>query len=327
MKTLTVIILTLASMSVWAANVMLPTYHYVSPTKKIALSQNNDSTIKVASYDSTSYKNINVMVREGKNATTIILHKDGDTIKHYEMNFSFSDDDKAVIDTCQKEVKKNKHTAEFMLNYGRKENKFKGHWAGFEFGLNNYATSSFSVTPEDAYMEINTGKSWNFNFNFAQVSVPLVRDRFGVVSGLGLEWNNYHFSHDNTITKDPETNVIIEKPIEEALKMNRLQTTYLTIPVLFEVQLGQKKASDRLAISAGVIAGVKLGSHTKYKTRDDKQKTKDDFYINSFRVGYTARVHYNSFGLFFNYYQTPLFVEDKASELHPFAAGLIFSFN
>lgn len=242
------------------------------------------------------------------------------------MNFSFSEDNETDTDNCESSPK-HKDPSNFVFKHDKHNKRFKGHWAGFECGLNNYVTNDFSVTPDEDYMEINTGKSWNFNLNIAQFSIPLVRDQFGIVSGVGFEWSNYHFSHDNTITKDDDNNVIVEKPIDEALKKNRLQTTYLTVPLLFEQQFGQKKTRDRLAVSVGLIGGVKLGSHTKYKTKEKKYKNKDDFYINSFKIGYTARIHYHSLGLYFNYYQTPLFNDDKGPELHPFAAGMIFSFN
>ncbi len=301
------------------------------------LSNYNDS-LAAAYPDSIieeEYTDVNVEVIENNNTTSIIVHKDGDTIKNYEMNYDFqSKNDKA--DKIDKKDKSKSFNFEFnsdnddnFFTKRAKRRRFKGHWSGFEFGLNNYLTDDFSITPDEEYMEINTGKSWNFNLNFAQVSVPLIRDRVGLVSGLGIEWNNYHFSNGNTIKRDPITHTIVPVPLTNmALKKNKLTTTYLTVPLLLEAQIGSSpNRSERFAVSAGLIGGLKIGSHTKYKTSDNKEKNKDDFYLQSLRYGFTARVNYNSFGLYFNYYNVPLFIEDKGSELYPFAAGLVISFN
>ena len=319
-----------------------------SDTTKIAIADSeiliidNDTTVNVSIADHSNiaseeeaipeeYKDVNVEVIEGANSTHIIVHKDGDTIKNYEMNYDFqAEGDLNDLEFDKDENEKHEAKGNKSFSFTKKnKSRFRGHWAGLEFGLNNYLTDDFSMTPEDNYMEINTSKSWNFNLNFAQFSVPLVRDRFGLVSGLGIEWNNYHFSNKNTIIKD-QTNYIIrtEDLSSFALKKNRLQTTYLTAPLLMEVQLGSSTSHEkRVAISTGVIAGLKLGAQTKYKTGDGKVKNKDDFYLQSFRYGFTARINYDNVGFYFNYYNVPLFINGKGPELYPFAAGLVLSFD
>jgi len=356
MKTYIITLLTIFSLSSYATRYndnssYLHAFNYEgyrSPdTSKLTVANSeiliieNDSAINVheaensdkdASYE--EYKDVNVAVLEGSKSTRIIVHKDGDTIKNYEMNYdfqgenninNFNPEDYSFDDKTSEKASDSKDKI-FSIKKS-KNNRFRGHWSGFEFGLNNYFTEDFSMTPEDPYMEINTGKSWNFNLNFAQLSLPLVRDRFGLVSGLGLEWNNYHFANANSIYKDQLSHTIKSLDLSgEALKKNRLQTTHLTVPLLLEVQLDGPN-NQRIAVSGGVIAGVKLGSHTKYKTGDDKQKNKDDFYLQSFRYGFTTRINYDGFGFFFNYYNVPLFLDGKSnSKLYPFAAGMVLSF-
>ncbi len=283
---------------------------------------NKDSDDEISS--SKEYEDVNVEVIEGENSTQIIVHKDGDTIKNYEMNFDFSAGNKRPDNFTSSHDNEN-NNKNFTFSKKKNNKRFKGHWAGFEMGLNNYLTDDMSMTPDNAWMEINTGKSWNFNLNFAQFSIPILRDRVGLVSGLGFEWSNYHFSNENSITKDPTTHTITPVDLSAIpLKKNRLQTTYLTAPLLMEAQFGDSK---RISVSGGVLAGLKLGSHTKYKTSNDKQKNKDDFYLQSFRYGFTARVNYDNVGLYVNYYNVPLFLEGKGPELYPFAAGIVFSFD
>jgi hypothetical protein len=207
---------------------------------------------------------------------------------------------------------------------------FKGHWAGLSAGPNNLVSESFSFdrTNEDKFMEIDPLKSWNFNINFAQYSIGLGSDKIGLSTGLGIEWSNYHFSDTNIIQKQNGT--IVAKPTPENTKRNRLQTTYLTVPLLFEFQFPNYVRENRVYVSAGVIAGIKLFSNTKIKYIKDgnkqKEKFKSDYYLNSIRYGLTARVGYKDCGVYFNYYLTPLFLADHGPELYPLAAGIVLNF-
>ena len=276
------------------------------------------------------FKDVNVEIIEANGNTRIIVYKQGDTVQHFEMNLdNFEKSNKAPSAVATENHTPNEDPKTIVFNKKKNKAKFKGHWSGLEMGLNNYLTNDLSMDPGVPYMELNSGKSWNFNFNFAQTSVPLIGNRVGLVSGLGLEWSNYHFTNNNTIYKDGTTNTIAAYDLSGIpLKKNRLQTTYLTAPLLLEIQLGSSNLDKRLSIAGGVIGGLKLGAHTKYKTNNDKNKNKDDFYLQTFRYGFTARVNYGNIGLYFNYYDTPLFIKGKGpAELHPFASGLVFSFD
>ena len=204
--------------------------------------------------------------------------------------------------------------------------KFKGHWAGIELGLNNYLDNNFSVsrTPENEFMDLHTGKSWNFNINFAQYSFGIISDRFGLLTGLGLEYNNYAFNGDNTITEDHINDVIVNVDLPTVDK-SKLKAIYLTMPVLMEVQIGGDKRSKRMHFSAGVIGGLKLGSKTKLIYYEDgvknKEKNKDDYYLSPFRYGITARFGYQFINVYANYYASTLFQKDHGPQLYPFAVG------
>jgi hypothetical protein len=206
--------------------------------------------------------------------------------------------------------------------------KFKPHWEGIEIGLNNYVNSngSMSLDPIMSFMDLNTSRSWNFNVNFLQYGFGLGTDKIGLVTGLGFEWNNYHFDNDNNIQK--VDGVIESFPLSPAtypnIQKTKLQTTYLRAPLLVEFQI--PAGSKRIYLSAGPIAGVKLGANTKivYKENGDIQKVKDkdDYNLSSIRYGFTARAGYRGLKLFANYYLTPLFETNKGPELYPFSVGL-----
>jgi hypothetical protein len=207
--------------------------------------------------------------------------------------------------------------------------RFRGHWAGFEFGFNNYVVSDYSLTlPESIdYMSLHSGKSNNFNFNVVQTSLGLAR-RIGFVTGLGFNWNNYRFNGNNNIIKS-ETGVIEKYDPEALLKKSKFSTLYLTLPILLEFQIPADH--NHLNIAAGLIGAVKLYSYSKMVFEEgDKVRSEDDFSLNMLRYGVTARIGYENLQVYSTYYITPLFQTGKgpgAIDLFPFEIGLAFTFD
>ncbi len=214
----------------------------------------------------------------------------------------------------------------------RSRNRFTPHWSGVEFGLNNYVTSDYSFTlpAQDNFMDLNTGKSYNFNVNFGQLGIGLTR-HFGLVTGLGFEFNSYFFDGNNNIMKDND-GVIIEYNANDdgiSLEKSKFTTTYFVVPLLVEAQIPVGRGNN-INIAGGVIGGAKLGSKTKLVYFDggkEKIKEKDDYSLNIFRYGPTVRLGYESFQLYATYYMNRLFQENKGPELYPLQVGVAFTFD
>lgn len=207
-----------------------------------------------------------------------------------------------------------------------KVRKFRGHWAGFEIGFNNYVNSDFSTSldPSMSFMELRASKSLNVNINFLQYNLKLVGDKIGFVTGMGLEFNDYRFSNNTSIVRD--AGAITEVDLSAMnIEKTKLSASYLTVPLLLEFQTPHISRNRRVHLSAGVIGGIKLGSHTKVVYRDsgkkNKDKVKDDFYLSPFRYGVSFRAGYRHLNVFANYYLTPLFENNKGPELYPFSIG------
>lgn len=217
-------------------------------------------------------------------------------------------------------------------SYRRKSKRFRPHYAGLEIGLNNYLTSDFSMVlpTEDRYMDLNTGKSWNWNINIIDYGFGLGTDKVGIVSGLGFEFINYNFEGQNSIRKDPDTGEIVEyvPDYEGNITKSKMNMTYLTVPLLLEFQI--PAPHKRIYFSAGVVGGLKLWSNTKMKYtisgEKSKEKAKGDYNLSPLRWGLTARVGYRALGFYATYYMTPLFKPGLGPELYPFNIGLAFSF-
>lgn len=215
---------------------------------------------------------------------------------------------------------------------------FDAHWSGFEFGLNNYVNKDFDMTlPEDGeFMELNSGKSWSYSLNLLEFNIPIHKKYFGLVTGLGFEWDNYRFEKNITLVEN-EDGKIAGVPTDKDLYKNTLNTTYLTAPLLWEFQIPieqnrkRKKCGDdgndhKFFISAGVIGGLKIHSKTKqfYKMDGDKVKSrsKGDYQVSPFRYGITARLGYGMFRVYANYQLVSLFEKNKGPELYPFTIGI-----
>jgi hypothetical protein len=210
--------------------------------------------------------------------------------------------------------------------------RFRGHLGGIGIGYNGLLTDfwSTSLNPGDEYFDINSAKSLAWSFTFPEINIGITR-RFGIMSGIGLSFNNYHFDNNNNIVKG-EYGVISPLYPDQGIiyKKSKLHTTYINIPVMLELQIPTNGSSrNTLNISGGVVGAMKIGSKTKVVWNDGKRhkwKEKGDFSLNVLRWGTTARVGYNNFQVYGTTFFTPMFEKGKGPELYPFEVGMVFSF-
>ena len=210
---------------------------------------------------------------------------------------------------------------------------FKGHWVGFGGGFSNYLASDLTLTmpAEIDYMTLNSGKSFNYHLNFTQLSVGLTR-HIGFVTGLGLSWDNFRFEGQNNIQKNegaPNSEFLFSDPANNnMIKKSTLNVAYLQLPVMFEIQI--PAGWSTLNFSAGPFGAIKIGSWSKIVMKGGEVfKNDSDFNFNMLMAGATARIGFEYFQAYANYYVTPLFLENKApggENLYVFDVGLAISF-
>ncbi len=238
-----------------------------------------------------------VVVRLGKKGVKIVETPDGSMVRITR------------DDAWQKEREKRKK-------------RFNGSWRGVEFGMNSYLDEDFRFP--GGYLSIWDGKAWNLNLNPFQVSFNFTRNgRLGMVTGIGLRFNNYVFANNNNIMKD-STGVIVEKPYDQNLKKSKLTATYVTIPAIFEFHTGRYNKGFRIGL--GVVGSLKCKSSTKVKWYDEgdkkKEKNKGDFNISPLDYAFTARLGVGHVEVYANYSMVPLFKKGQGPEVYPLAVGL-----
>jgi len=217
-------------------------------------------------------------------------------------------------------IKYNKLNDEEYKHWTGRDPKFKGHWSAFEMGINTFTNVDYTGYSTPNFMDLNHNKSIEVNINLFKYSIALQKKKtnIGLVTGLGLNFNNYRFS--NNFTLKNELGTIVPVPITDAkLEKTKLSTGYLTVPLLLEFQLPKETG---IWMSMGLIGGMKMGSHTKVKIAGTKSKDHNDFNINPFRGGATARLGFKGFNIFGTYYFTPFFKDGRGPAMEPFTIGL-----
>ena len=210
----------------------------------------------------------------------------------------------------------------------KKMRRMNGTWDGLEIGVNNFLNSDYEMDlPANAgFMDLKVPNSWAVNLNFAEKSFGLIGNYFGLVTGLGFEYNRYMLTGDVDI--DEVDGFMTGVPVNIDLDKNRLSVCYLDIPLLAEIQIPVTGEHNRIHLSAGVVGGMRLGSRQvqKYTIDGDKQKnkTKDNFNLRNFRYGFTARVGYADFAFFANYYPQTLFADGMGPDVFPVTVGIHF---
>jgi len=235
-----------------------------------------------------------------------------------------------------------------------KPSKFNGHWAGFEMGLNGYVNPDFNMSfPKTSeYLDLNMAKSVSVYVNFFEQNVALSKNqKWGLVTGFGTYWNNYRFSKDTRLNSDSSALIgYVDQGI--SIRKSKLTTWYLTVPLLLEFQTNNRMKKNSFHIAVGMIAGLRLTSHTKkyydernkdfnvtlYNPETDKyetvntatspdySKTKDfdDFFLQPFKFDATVRIGWGFVNLFATYSVNEMFRKDKGPEVYPWAAGITF---
>ncbi|MFZ5939660.1 MAG: hypothetical protein ACOYXB_03720 [Bacteroidota bacterium] len=259
----------------------------------------------------------------------LIFEENGDTtrVKLGSQGFSLVEgEDGTTINIV--DMEENQDEADNDEGDAKKDRKkFKPHYAGFDLGLNGYLSPGYEMAlpAGSEYMNLNTGLSWNFNWNFIDYGFGFGTDKVGLVTGLGLEWTNYVFDGQNSIAKD--VNGVIGNYIPDnadAITKSKLGMFYLKAPLFleFHIPVGGKD----IHISGGLTGGIKLSSKTKIKYlingERSKENTKGDYNLSPLRYGAEVRIGYRALNLYATYYLTPLFEKNMGPELYPFTIGL-----
>jgi hypothetical protein len=231
-----------------------------------------------------------------------------------------------------------------------RKNKFNGHWAGIDLGWNGYVNSDFNMSfpQNEKFMDLNSSRSMTVDINPFELNLNLVKNHFGITSGLGLTFNNYYFSNSTLLIPDSSKLVayrmIDQNGVKADMRTNKLTVMWITLPVLFEYQTNSKMKWNSFHVTVGAIAGVRACSYTKqsfyprnttFYLQDDNgdvvgsvfadehaTRTHNQYHLNPFKVDATFRIGWSFLNFYANYTITPMFQKDQGPQLYPWAVGI-----
>jgi len=275
------------------------------------------------------------------------IDKDGNILEiHDEISVIPTTQQPPVFEDFQSSEKKTdniiRQSGNRNVNYSasktatRKYKSFKGHLSSFMIGINGYVNSNFEDMPpvEYGFMEIDYNNSCEITLYPWQHSTRLIGSHFGLVTSLGVQFNNYRFHLynsnellDNELAKSWFPRV--EQP-NSRINKAKLINFYLNVPVMLELQLPDGRGRKGIYLSGGVIGGLKINTHTKivydYRNVNYKHKHNRDLGLQMFRYSYMARAGYKNVGIYATYSPMSLFKKNKGPELFPYSVGLTLNF-
>lgn len=226
--------------------------------------------------------------------------------------------------------------------------RFNANWAGLLIGINGYLTpqNDLDFAQDYDYLDLNLAKSIRFDINIFEQNIPITRDnRFGLATGLGFEIRSYHFEKNITLVADqPEIKGFYNDGIY--VSKSKLAVTYVNIPFLLEYQTDSYSNRNSFHISAGMVFGLRVGSHTKIKFEEKNKEyllldpvTGDPvqlrespnrkrykefgaFHLNPFKADAMFTIGWGWVNLYATYSITTLFKEGQGPELYPFSIGI-----
>jgi hypothetical protein len=274
------------------------------------------------------------------NLKSVKIEEDDSNDKSTDGSWNISDDDdtvtvtlnnKKVVVVTDDSVRVNIGQRDYVISDDGvkiekhdKEQKFNGHWAGFELGINGLLNSDMVADYPSGYdfMDLNYSKSMGVNINFYEQNINLYKQHLGLVTGLGFSWNNYRFHNNVVLTDNGKFDGKIDDDPSKNYEKSKLVVTYLTVPLMLEYQTNNKLKSNSFHISGGVVGGVRIGSHAKIVEDGNKSKNKSDFYINPFKADAIAKIGWGVINLYGTYSLTEMFRHNKGPEVYPFELGI-----
>lgn len=170
-------------------------------------------------------------------------------------------------------------------------------------------------------LKLRTGKSVNVNIWVFMQKLNLAKHVVNLKYGLGVELNNYRFDDERVrFTKNPTT-VGIDPALASADK-NKLAADYVTVPVMLNFNFTPGR-SRGFGFSAGVSAGYLYSARQKIKMDGDKDKLKDDFNLEKWKLSYIAELSLGPIRLYGSMAMKNMW--EKGLDQTPYNVGIRFS--
>jgi hypothetical protein len=186
----------------------------------------------------------------------------------------------------------------------------------------------------------NTGIFGSRTLNvYYYYDMPLWKSKFSLHPGIGVGLERYKFNNNRTLgyipgSKSPFDTLRMVRAASlvgsNRIKKSQLITNYLDIPVELRFTSNPSDPARSFKASIGFKFGILYDSFTKIKYSQDgeikKVKDKQDFNLNPFRYGVTAKVSVGTFSVYSYMSLSPLFKDGKGPAIGNTKPGEISNF-
>ncbi len=325
---------------------------FVDASKSLTYKASGASTVKYVGepetlimQDKTGTKNV-VVINDTLESSHVYHYYDTTTVNLGAFDVEVIDGDTTKVSVGRHQIIIDE---DGNVKYRRKYKRFNGHWGGVELGINGYVTPDFNTNFGDYnYLTLRYEKSIAVNLNIYEQNIPFNKDKnMGLVTGIGLSWNNYRFSPPTYLT--PDSSEVYGFYMEGvSVRKTKLTAMYITIPVFFEIQTKSRRWK-MFHFGIGGLFSARVRTHTKiyfnqanqeYQLYDPITGTRIDritpsgtnrnivkeynsFYIQPFKVDAMVRIGYSIINLFATYSINPLFQKDRGPVLNRWTIGIM----
>ncbi|MEM7104211.1 MAG: outer membrane beta-barrel protein [Bacteroidota bacterium] len=213
----------------------------------------------------------------------------------------------------------------------KRSDPYKIRFFLLDVGLNTYLYDGSFTLPSTPFMsngynisdlELDYSRSINVNVHVYAQRINLVKRKLNIMHGLYLDISNYRFENDIRILPNEPQLTVISDTIQ--YKKNRMTTTFINVPLMLNVVSDPRHPYRSFRMSAGVFAGVLVGSWTKQKSDEfGGQRERDDFNLNKFRYGFRGELGFGPLNFYVTYSPISLFREGEGPELLPLNFGFM----
>ena len=222
-------------------------------------------------------------------------------------------------------------------DWNRSRNRRHGTRQSFNFdlGVNNFLEEGKFPDEEGAQYAVRPWGSWYIGVNSVQTT--RVSKNFSLEWAVGVSWYNFKFQDAGTIITKTDSAVIFTSDTRDVSSLkSKLSVTYINASLVPMFDFGGYHRRSRFwnshnsafRIGAGPYVGYRIGSQSKlvYKEDDDREKDKDrnNFYLNNLRYGIRLQIGIRGTDFFCNYDLNELFASNKGPKLNAFSFGFIF---
>ncbi|MEM6628261.1 MAG: outer membrane beta-barrel protein [Bacteroidota bacterium] len=207
----------------------------------------------------------------------------------------------------------------------RRRNYSTVDFLAFDLGVTNYYNDeTFGVDAAVPDLEVRSFRpASHVALHFFPTTVSLFgRGVVNLKTAVTIDWTQFYFTEDIQLQPDLDTVTWTFPGVN--YDKNKLTTRYAQIPLLLNFNTDPRH-NEGLSLSIGGYAGVLWGARTKQVSdAEGKNKVRDDFNVNSFRYGLTARVDLRWLDFYFNLNMSQLFEEDEDRGINTqtFTAGI-----